>query len=104
MSAMNSEKFERICDDVWRDRAAILTGRDNLRGEAALMRAVYWRLCKAGGAPGKSVDLCEPDRMLLIYQGLVGGVLRGYADPQFDSAPLLKRLVRQYMYEAGQSN
>ena len=101
---MNSEKFEEICDGVWRDRADILTGRDNLRGETALVRAVYWRLCKAGGAPGKSIDLCEPDQMLLIYQRLVGSALTGYAHPQFDSAPFLKKLVRQYMYEAGQSN
>ena len=101
---MNSEKFEQICDGVWRDRADILAGRDKLRGEAALVRAVYWRLCKAGGAPGKGVDLCEPDHMLLIYQRLVGSVLTGYANPQFDSAPFLKKLVRQYMYEAGLSN
>ena len=104
MSAMNSEKFEQICDGVWRDRADILNGRDNLRGEAALVRAVYWRLCKAGGTPGKRVDDCEASRMLLIYQRLVGSVLTGYAHPQFDSTPFLKKLVRQYMYEAGQSN
>lgn len=104
MNAMNSEKFEQICDGVWRDRADILTGRDNLRGEAALVRAVYWRLCKAGGAPGKHVDVCDAGQMLLIYQRLVGGVLTEYAHPQFDSAPFLKKLVRQYMYEAGQHN
>ena len=101
---MNSEKFEQICDGVWRDRADILTGRDNLRGEAALVRAVYWRLCKAGGAPGKSIDLCEPDHLLLIYQRLVGNVITQCAHPQFDSALFLKKLVRQYMYEASQSN
>ena len=101
---MNSEKFEQICDGVWRDRADILNGHDSLRGEAALVRAVYWRLCKAGGTPGKSVELCEPDHILLIYQRLVSGVLTGYAQPEFDSAPFLKKLVSQYMYEAGQSN
>jgi hypothetical protein len=104
MSAMDAEKFERICDGVWRDRADILSGRDNLRGEAALVRAVYWRLCKAGGAPGKGLDDCETGQMLLIYQRLVGSVLTQYAHPKFDSAPLLKKLVRQYMHEAGQSN
>jgi hypothetical protein len=101
---MNSEKFEQICDGVWRDRADILTGRDNLRGEAALLRAVYWRLCKEGGAPGERVDVCDTGQMLLDYQRLVGSVLNGYAHPQFDSTPFLKKLVGQYTYEAGQSN
>jgi hypothetical protein len=29
MSVINSEKFKQICDGVWLDRAAILTGRGN---------------------------------------------------------------------------
>jgi hypothetical protein len=104
MSAMNSEKFELICDGVWSDRANILTVRDDLRGEAALVRAVYWRLCKAGGTPGRSVDVCDTGQMLLIYQRLVGSVITECAHPQFDSAPSLKKLVRLYLHEAGQSN
>ncbi|MDT4955099.1 MAG: hypothetical protein QOH63_3134 [Acidobacteriota bacterium] len=103
MGAMNSEKFEKICDGVWRDRAAILTGCDNLRGEAALMRAVYWRLCNAGGTPGKDIVDSDPEHMLLIYQRLVGGTLTQCSRPRFDSAPFLKELVRRYMLEVGQS-
>jgi hypothetical protein len=104
MNAMNSEKFKQICDGVWRDRTSILTGRGNLRGEAALVRAVYWRLRKAGGGPGEAIEVCDPGHMLLIYQRLVGSTLTEYAHPHFDSAPLLKELVRQYMYEVGQSH
>jgi hypothetical protein len=104
MSMMNPEKFKQVCDGVWRDRAAILTGRGNLRGEAALLRAVYWRLRKAGGAPeGEEIETCDAEQMLPIYQRLVGTTLTGYAPPHFDSAPLLNELVTRYMYEAGQS-
>lgn len=68
MSTINAEQFGQICDGVWRDRAAILSGRGSLNDEAALVRAVYWRLCKAGGDPGQTID---------------------------DYAPLLDKLVRQ---------
>lgn len=101
--AMNVEKFERICDDVWRDRADIMMGRGNLRGEAALVRAVYWRLCKTGGTPGKEIEACDPGHMLLIYKRLVSGTLTEYPHPYFDSPPFLKELVRRYMYEVGQN-
>jgi hypothetical protein len=103
MSALNSEEFGRICDGVWRDRAAILTGRGNMRGEAALVRAVYWRLCKAGGEPGKSIENCDTEHMLIIYQRLVGNMLKQCARPHFDGIPFLNELVRRYMYESGQS-
>lgn len=73
MGGMNAEQFGRICDDVWRDRAGIISRRGLLTDEAALIRAVYWRICKAGGVP---------DRNLGAY------------------ATLLDRLVRQCRDEA----
>lgn len=76
MNSIDSEKIRQICDGVWRDRAAILTGRGILSGEATLARAVYWRLCKAGRKPGAGIEDC---------------------------APHLKELVRQYRDEAAQS-
>lgn len=103
MNIINAEKFGHICDGVWRDRVAILTGRGSLSGEAALVRAVYWRLCKAGGEPGNSLDQCDIESMLVIYQRLVGNTLTQCAPPHFDGAPLLKSLVRRYMHEAAQS-
>lgn len=76
MSTANSENLRQICNDVWRDRAGILADCGALSGETALLRAVYWRLCKAGD---------EPDRQRIA------------------DAPLLKELVRQYRDETGQS-
>ena len=98
---MNPEKFRQICDAVWHDRAAILTRRGILSGEAALVRAVYWRLCKAGGTPGRSIEDCDTGHMLLIYQRLIGSTLTQDSQPHFDGAPFLKELVRRYMHEAG---
>jgi hypothetical protein len=74
MDILASKRFRQICDGVWRDRAQILTGRGILSGEAALVRAAYWRLCKAGGTPGQSSD---------------------------DYTPFLNELVRQYRDEGG---
>jgi hypothetical protein len=76
MSAPTSENCRQICKEVWRDRASIVTGRGDLSAESALVRAVYWRLCKIGDEPEQSL-----------------------AD-----APLLKELVRQYRAEAGPSH
>lgn len=52
MSTINADKFGQICDDVWRDRAAILSRCGLLNYEDALARALYWRIRKAGGDPG----------------------------------------------------
>jgi len=73
---INPEKIRQICDGVWRDRAAVLTDRGVLSAEDALMRAAYWRLCKAGGESGRSLD---------------------------DYAPFFDELVRQYRDEVAQS-
>lgn len=60
MITINAEKFGQICDAVWRDRAAILSRRGILSDEAALVRAVYWRICKAGGEPGRNIENYAP--------------------------------------------
>lgn len=75
MSATNSEKCKQICREVWLDRANILADCSGLSGETALVRAVYWRLCKTGD---------EPEQNL--------------AD-----TPFLKELVQQYRDETVQS-
>ena len=73
MRTMDEERFARVCESVWRDRAAILFRRGALSGEDALTQAVYWRLCKDGDKPEQSFN---------------------------DYAPLLKKLLRQYRDEA----
>ena len=102
MSIITPEKFKRICDGVWRDRDAILTRHGGLSCEAALVRAVYWRLCKSWAESGKSIDDCYTGNMLLVYRQLVGDMLTQHAGPHFDGAPLLDELIRQYREEAGQ--
>jgi hypothetical protein len=75
MSTVASETLRQVCNDVWRDRADILADCGVLNGETVLIRAVYWRLCKAGDEP----------------------------DQRIAEAPLLKELVRQYRDETAQS-
>ena len=75
MSARKSEKCKQVCREVWLDRANILVDCSGLSGEAALVRAVYWRLCKTGD---------EPEQSLLA------------------DTPFLKELVEQYRNETAQ--
>jgi hypothetical protein len=103
MTTINSEQFGEICNAVWRDRAAVLRGQGSLSGEATLLRAVFWRLCKAGirtkGDAGN--DGAQP--AILAYQLVVGRMLEASGRPAFDSAPILKELVERYQGEARSS-
>lgn len=103
MSRLASEKFKRVCDGVWHDRDAILAGRGSLSGEAVLMRAVYWRLCKAWGGSALSTGEIDRVQMSPNYQRLVCIMLTEHAGPHFDGSPFLNELVRQYREEAGQA-
>jgi hypothetical protein len=98
-----SDKFRRVCDQVWRDREAILIRRGCLTGEAALMRAVYWRLCKTWGGLGTCDEGSYAEQTLFTYQRLVSIMLTQRVGPHFDGSPLLNDLVRQYREEAGQA-
>jgi hypothetical protein len=75
MSPIDSEKYRQICREVWRDRASILEGHGDVNGETALIRAVYWRLCKTGDQP----------------------------DENMGDTPHLKELIQQYRNEMGKS-
>ncbi len=100
ISTIDAEKFGRICDGVWRDRAAILTGRGILSNETALLRAVYWRLCNAGGALGQGLVDFGEGHMLPVYQRLVNAMLKQHAHPPFDGAPFLDDLLRRATTES----
>src|ERR1051326_2318985 len=96
MTTINAEQFEKLCDFVWNDRASILRGRGSLSGEATLVRAVFWRLCKAGL---KSKGCAENDSAkptMDAYQLVVGRMLKANARPAFDSALILKQLTDRY--------
>jgi hypothetical protein len=101
-TSIDSQTFGQICNEVWRDREAILSRRGIITGEAALVRAVYWRLCKLGGAPGKSIDDCDSVPSSLTYQLVVGSMLELCAQPRFDGAPILNELVHRYHEEGAE--
>jgi len=101
MATINSDQFGEICNGVWRDRAAVLRGRGLLSGEATLVRAVFWRLCKAGVKPGGSGENYGARPTTLSYQLVVGSMLELSARPPFDGASILKELVDRYQKEFG---
>jgi len=99
MSTINSEQFGEICNAVWRDRAPILRGRGSLSGEATLVRAVFWRLCKAGVKSKGCADNDGSKSAIIAYQFVVGRMLKANSRPAFDSGPILKELVERYQGE-----
>jgi hypothetical protein len=104
MHDMNSEQFGELCNRVWSDRAAVLRGRGVLSGEAALVRAVFWRLCKAGVKSSGCVATDGSQPAILAYQTVVGRMLERNARPAFDSTAILKELIERYQNEVGESS
>ena len=96
---INSEQFEEICNGVWRDRATLLSGRGFLSGEAALMRAVYWRLSKAGIKPILSAEDYGSPRTASSYGLGVSCMLEMHGRPRFDGTQYLNVLVQHYKQE-----
>ena len=99
---INSEQFQEICNGVWRDRARLLSGRGFLSGEAALMRAVYWRLSKAGIKPLSAEDYGSP-RTASSYELGVSCMLEIHGRPRFDGTQYLNVLVQHYKQELRES-
>ncbi len=104
MAKINSDQFRDICSGVWRDRTAVLAGRGFLTGEAALMRAVYWRMCKGGVETSISPINYSAPQSVLTYETVVGCVLELNARPHFDGAPFLKELQSRYQTEFEQDS
>ena len=100
MNTINAKQFEEICNHVWSDREGLLKGRGQLSGDAALVRAVYWRLCKAGLESNGRAESSSPTAALFEYQLVVGRMLQVNARPAFEWAPILKELVERYQNEA----
>jgi hypothetical protein len=96
MTTINSEQFGNICNGVWRDRDVVLRGRGSLSGEATLVRAVFWRLCKAGLKTKGCAENDSSKPEILAYQLVVSRMLQGNSRPAFDSAPILKELLDRY--------
>ena len=100
---INSEQFEEICNGVWRDRARLLTDRGFLSGEAALMRAVYWRLSKAGIRPIRSGENYGSSRTAPSYELGVSCMLEVHGRPRFDGTQYLNVLMQGYNNELRES-
>jgi hypothetical protein len=101
MTTITSEQFGEICNAVWRDRAAILTGRGSLSGEATLVRAVFWRLCNVGLNTRGPVENDSSKPEIVAYQSGVHRILEANARPAFDSVPILSELLNRYQTEIG---
>ena len=98
-STINAEQFQEICIGVWRDRATVLKGRGVLSGEAALVRAVYWRLSKAGIKAVLPADNYGSLRTVATYELGVNCVLEVHGRPRFSGAQHLQELVQRYKNE-----
>jgi hypothetical protein len=96
MNTINAQQFGEICNRVWSDRETVLRGRGELSGDAALVRAVFWRLCKAGVKASGCADGHGPTPALLAYQSVVSRMLEVNGRPAFDGALILKELVERY--------
>lgn len=70
-----------------------------MSGETALVRAVFWRLCKAGVEPTGGAGVYGSQPTILAYQLVVGRMLEVNARPPFEGAPILKELVERYQKE-----
>jgi len=103
MSSINAKQFEEICDRAWSDRLSVLRGCGNLSGEAALVRAVFWRLRKAGINSRGCADTSGSTPALRAYQLAVLQILKTSSRPPFDAAPILSALIDRYQNEAGQT-
>ena len=98
---ISAEQFNEICDRVWSERAVLLRGSGTLSGEATLVRAVFWRLCKAGIETRECGDINGSTSTLLAYQSMVAQMLKPSSQPAFDSTPILDGLIDRYQNETG---
>ena len=96
---INSEQFQEICNGVWRDRAMVLKGRGFLSGEAALMRAVYWRLFRAGIIPILSAENYGFPHTASSYELGVSCLLEVHGRPRFNGTQYIHDLVQRYKNE-----
>ena len=103
MSTINAKQFEQICDRAWSDRVAVLRGSGKLSGEAALVRAVFWRLRKAGINTRGGVDTSGSTPALLAYHSAVLQILKPSSRPAFEAAPILNALIDRYQNESGEA-
>jgi hypothetical protein len=99
MATISVDQFRDICSGVWKDRKSIIEGRGFLSGDAALIRAVYWRLCKGGLFNTKTPENFASAQSVGTYELVVECVLEMNARPPFNGAPYLQDLRNRYQEE-----
>jgi len=104
LKTISSKQFGEMCDGVWGDRAAVLRDRGVLSGDAALVRAVFWRLCKAGVKLDTAAENYETKPTILAYQLVVSRMLEVNGQPAFDGAQILRELVERYQAEVSEGS
>jgi hypothetical protein len=100
---IDSKQFQEICNEVWRDRALVVQHRGFLTGEAALLRAVYWRLSKIGLKQIFAAENYGSPHSASSYELGVSCLLEVHGRPHFNGAPFLKTLVQRYKDELRES-
>ena len=95
MTTIDTGRLEAVCSEVWRDRSAVLEGRGFLSFQAALARAVYWRLCKTSESRIGNSENYVASQTFSTYYLAVNCLLELNARPPFDSAPFLQDLVQR---------
>jgi len=101
MTTIDAKQFQDICDRVWTERAMVLRGRGRLSGDATLVRAVFWRLCKAGLQSRGCADNDASTPAIDAYQIVVNKMVEANARPAFDGKLILNELVARYENEFG---
>lgn len=104
MSTIDPQKLEAICNQVWNDRAAVLEGRGFLSADAALARAVYWRLSKSSDSRTGNAENYERSQTLSTYRLAVNCLLELNAQTPFDCAPFLHDLIQRCQVEKAQNS
>jgi len=94
MSRIDSEKLESICNEVFRDRSSVVEGRGFLSVEAALARAVYWRLCKSTVFRSSSSEKYGA-QTFSTYRLAVNCLIELNGRPSFDCGPFLEELIQR---------
>ena len=95
MGTINTDKLEAVCHEVWHDRSSVLQGRGFLSVDAALARAVYWRLCKSTPLRTGSSENYGTSQTFSTYHLAVNCLIELNSRPPFDSAPFLEALIQR---------
>ena len=100
ITTINQKRVAEICNPVWLDRSAVLTGRGLLSGEGAMVRAVYWRLHNLAALPANGAENYVSPQTVSDYRMGVGRLLEINGRPNFDCSLFIDELLHRYEHES----